>query len=347
MLRRIAFLTILLALAIPQWGLARLPDCSILVAGEVAPELWASDFLTGAVVRDMDTARRVIRMAAEDSGLRREITAQLDALKADPTRPWMEQLKTSPRLWDLYLSTVYDLVLPYNHGYRELISVMDDEIPHDAIVADLGTGTGIQGASLLLNQPGRYILAMDRSAAGLARATRKLEAAQKHHRVAITPFEVVQADLLDLARIPWPTAQTARPRAAIMSMVTYALPAERRPGVYKMIFDSLPSGSTFIADDPNGDWVKSIADMATAIEYDAVNSIEHGAPLTDKGLALGTFINNEVLMAGGGGSFGFLTQAELVKLGLEAGFRLKSTSFQNPRGDLYGRFVNTVVFEKP
>lgn len=348
MLRRIAILILLLIFAIPQHALAILPDCAILIANETAPELWPSEVLRGHVIRDMRTAKRVIRMASEDATLRQEITAQLDALRDDPTRPWWEQLKTSPRLWNLYLSTVYDMVLPYNIGYRELISVMDEEIPHDAVVADLGTGTGIQGASLLLNQPGRYILAMDRSESGLQRAQRKLVAAQRHHHLDRAPFEVIQTDLLQLKRIPWPDRNSdRRPKAAIMSMVTYALPASERPKLYKVIFDSLPSGSTFIAADPNGDWVKTIADMTKAIEYDAINSIENGAPLTDKGLALGTFINNEILMAGDGGSFGFLTQVELKQLGLDAGFRLKKTSFENPRGDLYGRFVNTVVFVKP
>ena len=322
------------------------PRCYLLVSGVNNPR-WESAFFTGEVVKDLDSAKRVIRLASSHPQAREELLAQLNRLRVDPNRPWIEQLKTAPAMWDLYLGTAYDMVLPYNFGYRSLVATVDSVLPTDGVIADLGSGTGIMSGSFLLSHPERYILSFDHSVAGLRRTREKLEKATELQNITGKRYEIIAADLTRIKEIPWPESYAhSEKRAAVMSMVCYAL-LENCSKVVKMVFDSLPSGGVFVMADPNGDWVRTIADMERAIDYDVLSAIPAGAPITDTGLALGTYINTEILMASGGASFGFLTQDQLVKVGLEQGFRLKRVTFPNPRGDLYGTFVNTVVFEKP
>ncbi|MEZ4752085.1 MAG: methyltransferase domain-containing protein [Bdellovibrionota bacterium] len=294
-----------------------LPGCDIVMGHSSGSGVhWASSILTGAEVTEEAEIHRIAGLALVPGPLNTEVQkflASMGGLKA---------IRTNPKLWDIYLR-LYDGITPFCSEYQELIQFADANLPQAGKIADLGGGTGPFSAWLLLRARNREVYTVDMSTAGLALAREKLQRVSRHLGGPTGIFDTMELNLLTFEG-----NELSGLSGAVMNNVLYNLPLDLQLDAMKKLRAMMLPGATLVVADPNGDVVtKELLEQAA--KGVAIGAVKNGAKPTDFDIALGIYINIEILR---GGIPPFRPAADLEELFQSAGFKVKK------------RFVNSFYF---
>ncbi len=282
---------------------------------------WSSQIFTGRPVSSAQEARVVTETIINSTQAREEISTFFDSFGG------LAQLRSNPRLWDLYLKA-YDRVPTKSREYQALASYFDEHLPKSGLIADFGAGTGAVSLKLL-ERPERTLFLIDNSEVGLALAQNNLR--QKASDLGLrTPYFLRTMDLNDLA-----SSQDPLLDGFVMNNVLYSI--KDKLGVLRAIRGRVKKGAIGIISDPNAERV-SAKGLKQAVLDTVVSAVEDGARPTDFEIALGVFVNLEIL---GGQLPPFILPQALVDLAQKSGFKVTKLN----TGSLYFGIQTILVLE--
>lgn len=257
-------------------------------------------------------ARDVLKAVSDDAELRAEMKGLLDGLGG------LGSLRQRAELWSMYLR-LYDSVTPYSAGYQQLIRHFHERLPEKGQLADFGAGTGSISAGLVQLSPDRFLTLVDRSAEGLALAEPKMRRLGEALGRAPRSFYVTRVADLALAS----AYEGLSLDGGVMNNVLYSISPDAQTEVLSRIHASLKPGAPFLLSEPDRDLLTGPDVLAEAVALVALDAVRAGAPVTDYELALGAYINYEVI---GGRMPPFLTSSALRARAEAVGFRVREAT---------------------
>jgi len=220
-----------------------------------------------------------------------------------------------PSFWDSYFRA-YDLLVSFNHPYRELLQLAHRHLPLSGKIMDLGSGTGNFSLALAAWGPNRAFALVDQSQVGLDLAASKFRVMGSENE----PLpRLVKRSLLDEAAFP-------ECDGAVLNNVLYSIPAvSDKKAILERVYRSLSAGGAFFLNDP----LPTTSDAAyfrQSFLHLILGAVTQHSPMTEFDLAVLAVANLRLGEDDGKSDQShFLSCAEIETLAQETGFKVENT----------------------
>ncbi len=267
---------------------------------------WNSKVLQGNTPLIPQRTRFIIaQLMDKTSVLSQEVSKVLSDLKINPSR-----------FWDTFLR-VYDRVVPFCDGYKEIGSVANRILPLAGRIGDFGIGTANLATLLTVYSTDRQIVGIDSSPAGLSIARDKLTSVLSQIQSTSAPrhFELILGDVVQTHLAPGSLD------GAVMNNVLYSIADSQRFLVLKEIFEALKPGAYLVLNDPRALHQKDNSALGNFLTSVANSAAANNAPMSEYDFAFLSHINFQFLA---GGATTFLSPDQLKEKAEQTGFIVES-----------------------